>query len=365
MNQFLVLTSLVFWCFANTAILADETLYKTQVVDGVEYVFYTSAYGATIVGLHKQKENTSDRLVFPKRLGGRKVTALEGCRIPDAPQNISIGDRNGDGRRSLGDKKAAIGFTRIVLPGSIELIGDEAFANCSDIASVVLPDSVLDIGYRAFRGCTSLTEINVPRHVETIKAKTFEHCSSLRKISFPESLREIESGTFDGCHHLTAIRLPDSLRKLGEKAFKDCVALETVICPVGCTNVALDCFYNCKNLKEVAIPGVRKDGIHAGYFSFYKKKLVSVDISGMESLAEHAFSGCKSLKSVKISENVRELPEDAFAGCTALEEVRLPKSLERIGRDAFSCCESLKSIALPETVEQMGSGAVIKVCGST
>ena len=86
MNRFLGVTSLATCLlFANSAVLADEILYKTQVVDGVEYVFYTSAYGATIVGLHKQKENTSDRLVFPKRLGGRKVTALEGCRIPDAP----------------------------------------------------------------------------------------------------------------------------------------------------------------------------------------------------------------------------------------------------------------------------------------
>ena len=124
MNRFLVLTSLVFWWLANTAVLADETLYKTQAVDGVEYVFKTSPYGATIVRLQKKEENTSDQLVFPKRLGGRKVIALEGCRLPDEPRDNSLVMRE---TRSLVNDKAAIGFKHIVLPDNIEVIGDEAF----------------------------------------------------------------------------------------------------------------------------------------------------------------------------------------------------------------------------------------------
>jgi hypothetical protein len=48
------------------------------------------------------------------------------------------------------------------LPASVTQIGEEAFYNCTSLASITLPESVTQIGERAFVGCKSLSSITIP-----------------------------------------------------------------------------------------------------------------------------------------------------------------------------------------------------------
>ena len=54
-----------------------------------------------------------------------------------------------------------VGNTRAsyAVPGTVKTIGDDAFYNCTSLASVTIPDSVTSIGTWAFSGCPALVNI--------------------------------------------------------------------------------------------------------------------------------------------------------------------------------------------------------------
>lgn len=78
-----------------------------------------------------------------------------------------------------------------------------------------------------------------------------------------------------------------------------------------------------------------------------------VKITGFEA---KAFAGNTTIKSVKFSDQVKEIPEAAFKGCTALECVSCP-SVEKIGGSAFSGCESLEEYVVKSSVTALGADA--------
>ena len=53
-------------------------------------------------------------------------------------------------------------LTDIVIPDSVEGIGNNAFKDCSNLKSVVIPDSVTEIGESAFENCSNLESIVIP-----------------------------------------------------------------------------------------------------------------------------------------------------------------------------------------------------------
>lgn len=68
-----------------------------------------------------------------------------------------------------------------------------------------------------------------------------------------------------------------------------------------------------------------------------------------------AFSGCTSLKTIKLSTWILKIMDFAFAGCTSLSSVSLP-DVKEIGICAFSGCTSLTSIELPDRLETIYAG---------
>lgn len=94
----------------------------------------------------------------------------------------------------------------VILPQSLDGItvrhlGEQAFAG-SDAATVILPDSLETIGDSAFSGCTSLRGIFLPQGVTTIGPNAFAGCSSLEAICVPGTVQEIGSRAFFACSDL-------------------------------------------------------------------------------------------------------------------------------------------------------------------
>ncbi len=59
---------------------------------------------------------------------------------------------------------------------------------------------------------------------------------------------------------------------------------------------------------------------------------VSIDSQIVE---DRAFSECKNLKKIEISDRVKEIGKNAFSGCSALEYITLGNSIEEMGEYAF------------------------------
>ena len=76
-----------------------------------------------------------------------------------------------------------------------------------------------------------------------------------------------------------------------------------------------------------------------------------------------AFSGCTSLKSIKLPEGICYIGENAFDGCTLLKSITIPKEVSEISAETFNNCTSLTSVTLPEGLGSIGMWAFGK-CGS-
>lgn len=86
----------------------------------------------------------------------------------------------------------------------------------------------------------------------------------------------------------------------------------------------------------------------------YCKQLETVQLrGGVEVIAEEAFLGCTSLKTITIPHSVKIIKRDAFFDCEQLESVYLSEGVEEIGAGAFAKCPNLKEIVLPRSIQRI------------
>lgn len=86
------------------------------------------------------------------------------------------------------------------------------------LTSVVLPQYLVEIGKHAFFD-HALTELLIPDSVEIIGEDAFNNCRLLSNVVFGSSVREIKEGAFFDCNLKGSIVLPDGLTTIGKSAF--------------------------------------------------------------------------------------------------------------------------------------------------
>jgi hypothetical protein len=100
-------------------------------------------------------------------------------------------------------------LTSIVIPDSVEEIGANAFAGCTNLKDVTLGKNVRWLGRNAFEDCTSLESIIIPANVTGLEMWVFRNCRNLTSVIFKASTPPRFSGrTFDGCHVSLTIFVP-------------------------------------------------------------------------------------------------------------------------------------------------------------
>lgn len=123
----------------------------------------------------------------------------------------------------------------VVLPASIEKIGDYAFADCNSLRDITnfADTKITSIGTSAFECCELLESVEFPKELETLGGAVFGGCKALRRVEFSKNaaLKEIGNHCFRGCEHLEEITLPDSVEKVGLSAFADCQSLKRISIP--------------------------------------------------------------------------------------------------------------------------------------
>lgn len=89
----------------------------------------------------------------------------------------------------------------MVIPQSVTVIGEYAFAHCTNLQTVQIPDRVTEIGESAFGYCANLRKIALPG-IQKISSRAFFRCKNLAEVVMPEERFLVAPLAFGGCKKL-------------------------------------------------------------------------------------------------------------------------------------------------------------------
>lgn len=270
------------------------------------------------------------------------IDMSEATGITEIPENAFSGELRKDTK-----------ITEIILPETVESIGDYAFANTT-LKEINLPASLKSIGSRAF--ASSLVEnVVIPNGITEITVALFSGCTELKSVTIPASVTSIGGGAFSNCKSLKTVALPKGITSIAQSLFTDCESLESIVIPEGVTTINDWAFIRCKSLKSANIPSTVTK---LGYRCFQDcESLTTLTISKdakITDIPEYCFYRCK-IENIVIPKTVKTISQWAFYACK-FTEVELPQGLESIGQFAFDGI-LVTSLTIPSSVTEIGNDA--------
>lgn len=225
-------------------------------------------------------------------------------------------------------------LTTTKMPDNLEKIGNNTFKDCSSLVDISLSPTITSIGEYAFSGCSSLTEIQIPVNVTYIGQYAFYGCSSLKGINVPTDFVNISASTFENCANLQYFFNYNYIESIGDRAFAGCSKLSWIAnLFLGSPSIGTYVFENCKSLKNVRVP------------------------ENIKTLPRGMFKGCSSLSSIALPQYLLSIDDYAFDGCSSLADIKLPIYLNSLGYRALADCSKLTSLNLPSSLQNIGSYA--------
>ena len=211
--------------------------------------------------------------------------------------------------------------------------------------SITIPASVTSIGNEVFDSCTGLTQRHDSARLDQVRGACVRRV--LRPDGHQRGYLNAKYSSLDG------VLFNKNLTKLilcpGAKS-------GNISIPSGVTSIGDCAFSGCKSLTGVTIPsGVTNIGCSA--FSGCKSLIDVIIPRGVTSIGDGAFFGCVEMTSVTIPSGVTSIGNKAFCGCGALTCITMPSSVRKIGDKAFSYCNDLTSATIPARVTSIGEYA--------
>lgn len=128
-----------------------------------------------------------------------------------------------------------------------------------------IPEYVNIIGEEAFKNCTKLREISIPHNVKKLGRTCFASCSSLVSVSINSRLPEIPDCAFHSCTSLQRVIIRYQVTRIGSWAFEECRSLKALDFPYGLSVVEFKAFSNCRSLNEIRFPASVKEISQAAF----------------------------------------------------------------------------------------------------
>lgn len=169
--------------------------------------------------------------------------------MPEGITRIEASELSGFGGDNTIEKFQ--GVKKLVLPSTLEYIGDFAFEMC-ELEEIVISENVKEIGNDAFWACNNLKKVVFEGdYVEKMGRALFRDCDNLETVILPKSVKEWNTEcTFYNCN-IKNITLPEEgMTTLGSGMFGGC-PLEELIIPDCVTTMNYGVFIGCENLKLV------------------------------------------------------------------------------------------------------------------
>lgn len=298
-------------------------------------------------------------------------------------------------------------FSSLIIPNSLEIIGDYAFGGCAELETLHIPasvkhiqgnpfpsmlpittdsplyvvkddilydkdytrlihtfslsktilidPSVRKIEHRAFRGCNNLSNIIVHSEISEIGGYAFSYCPNLNNVIINAKMEIIPDGLFRGSGIYEFV-IPTETKKIGLASFADCKRLQKVDIPENVTEIDAFAFENDESLKYVTI-NANIQAIEQGTFRGCLSLKEIIIPEGVKSIRERAFKDCTSLETISLPYSIEELGHAVFEGCTNLKRIELPRGIKVLSSELFHGCKALREVIMPSTIEFIGSEA--------
>lgn len=291
-----------------------------------------------------------------------------------------------------------------IIPEGVTSIEEKLFHGCVNLKSLSLPSTLISLS-GAFYNCGKLTRLNltdiniwlrlipknvsgflggqhpfsdspggdiyvngelltdlvIPNNILKINGYLFQNCTSLRSLTIGSRVTEIGDSAFNGCRNLSSITFSKSTTKYGNYAFYDTGITEITITPnMANANTGKGLFKSCINLSKVIIQeGVTMIPVAMfGGDSVGCDNLTSVTIpTSVKTIGDCAFQSARSLRTIKLHDDITAIGCGAFKGCISMEEITLPKNLTVVKRDLFNGCTNLKKVNLYNDITSIEQNA--------
>ena len=326
--------------------------------------------GLTTIGLRAFSGCKLDSIVIPSTVTSIGNSAFKNNPLKSIvwkPANCSIGSADNAPFYSTNSK-----VTSFTFGDQVQTVPAYLCRSMSLLDTIVLPPSVNSLGQYAFAFCTNLKSINLPVTQKTLPVSFFESCTSLESIELPATLTTISTDAFYGCTKLAHVNLHEGLTTIGLRAFSGC-KLDSIVIPSTVTSIGNSAFKN-NPLKSIVWKPANCSIGSADNAPFYStnSKVTSFTFGdqvqtvpaylcrsmslldtivlppSVNSLGQYAFAFCTNLKSINLPVTQKTLPTSFFESCTSLESIELPATLTTINSDAFYGCTKLAHVNLPE-----------------
>ena len=352
---------------AGATVLAfpDEIPYSAEGTADTEY------YTVTKIRLSSSGipyDNAFTSVQFPKGVkeislgyGTRNLRQVTELTIPGSVTNF-------DGQLQNMEALETLTFA----DGVEEISGGSIVSGCSSLKTIRLPSTLMKLsGTGTFSNATELTTITLPEKIEITQGSTFSGCTALEEIVLPASITKINRSMFAGCTSLKKVTAKGTITEIGVEAFgtsSDSWGTKTykdenlVEIPdlSQVTTIGERAFEECSSLKSVDLHNVTSLGVNA----FYNCRALSgeIDLSGLDTIPDYAFSYDPHIKSVKTSPTLKSIGTWAFIWAD-IQSIDLPETLESIGTWAFYDSSLSGTVKLPDSLKTLGDNAFKKCTG--
>lgn len=198
---------------ANYGVTQQRNGEAEIVYDYIQNTIMTRDDGSAVTNKRSviiQKYNgTSETFTVPTEIGGDYVLALDEGAFKGNPHLKSV-----------------------IVPPSVNVIGNSAFADCTNLVSAIIEGEVFGFSGKTLRiknvQTSSLLYLITLREVKGVPSSLFAGCTRLQKAVFAPGQSRVGSSAFSGCTSLETLTIPRTLSYIGTGAFAKCSALKVV-----------------------------------------------------------------------------------------------------------------------------------------
>ncbi len=223
------------------------------------------------------------------------------------------------------------GFYELQCPGTSPE-GKSHLVACTGTVKMVLPETIEEIGEEAFKDA-HISTINFPSSLTTLGRACFNGCLLTNDIVIPGGVNEIGEDAFAWVWHVNKVTLSEGVESIGRAAF------------------------NFSHIKELYLPASIS---FVGSLAFGYGELSKVEVADMESFLNITYSDSWSnpmgnkaalyYKGKPVTEInfgdyfITELGEYQLQGCSSLEKVVFPQNFTSIGYEAFNNANNIRTV---------------------